>query len=209
MDKRWRNLGILVLVVILFVVILFVLNQPVEQPSRSELEKSLIELVELTESKNIDFNNLIFGSLLEINSDQEILFDQAKLIDLNNSLDSFVLSQKSNLSETDFSKLSDFILLINKKISLYNSYFSILQKLDEIDLAWFCDDLDKVYFDIFPGILSVNEEYSEFDISNIEYVEKYNLSDFSLNSGFEKHYLSLENIVDNLGTAIDLCEVEN
>ena len=209
MDKRFRNLGIILVIILVVAFFLtFDFSSLVGNNSEKELEAGFIALAELTEEKGLDFNQVMFGELLSLDEEKgtyEYMRDE--LWDLNTSLSNFVSEQEKKMSEKNFEKFYEVVDLVSNKISLYEDYYEFIYYVDGLNVDYFCEDLPFVEAALTSSTEAL-DNYLAFEEKNLAFSEKHELSGLVIDSSFEKPFQYLSTFSERVESTLVLCGVD-
>jgi hypothetical protein len=202
--NKWRNL--ILIVVVIVVIALAVIYGPGlisdggQPQGTTSLDAAFLAMADLSESKGVDYTNLIEGSLVEIDMDSgEIAYPRNDLLDFNDDLEDFVEGYEGRLSSADYTRLILVSALVSNKIALYDSYYETLLSLEDLDEYWICYDVEYALYIVMENIDVTLEKYDIFQSANVE-------SGGIVSSGFEKHIDYLDNASENISSALESCE---
>lgn len=207
-DNRWRNLAIIIVVLVVLVILIVYVPVLINQiPSeQNDSESTLVALADLSEEKGVDFERLIFGKLVQIDSETGAIdYPRESILDINSNLGGFLVEYGSKLSEEEYKKLQETMVLLSEKISLYDQYYLLLLDLETLDEYWFCEDLEKVVV-ILERVELVSDSYLGVQERLLNFSQKNNLEYAPINIAFDDELDRMDVLLENIEIYWDSCE---
>jgi hypothetical protein len=212
MDKRWRNLGILLAVAVIAIfVFVVILGGKIQLPFASLADSKYAELVSLAGKNNVDWEIFVSEPLVAYDDTSNFRISKASLTRFRSDLAEFDGTLAKDISSEDINLLHRLVNVAIGKIDVYFGYADLVDGFDSAsfmaDESSFCGNLGMVA-EKAGDIQSVAVSYLELEKLDWEYQNdvlnswhNYSLVDLA----FDDHAEYLALIADRIESSYGLC----